>query len=209
METISIEVEPEIARAYQNSNSTERKKIQMTFNILFKQIMNTRSLEDIIQEMQAQAKANGLTQEILDQILNEDMAQFQNQLTVQQNYIAQLLEQLTVNYHNTNLERKQIAQNHSNSEEEFTPLEEIELLTVSIRGYACQIAASGSLRNDQQAIAELQRLSVFNNHLIVQLYSESRSHYPHMQSYICMLDYLRLLVLEYLQMQQALQPISA
>jgi hypothetical protein len=44
----------------------------MTFNILFKQIMNTRSLEDIIQEMQAKAKANGLTQEILDEILNED-----------------------------------------------------------------------------------------------------------------------------------------
>lgn len=72
METISIEVEPEIARAYQNSSSTERKKIQMTFNVLVKQIMNTRSLEDTIQEMQAQAKANGLTQEILDEILNED-----------------------------------------------------------------------------------------------------------------------------------------
>ena len=72
METISIEVEPEIARAYQNSSSTERKKIQMTFNVLVKQFMNTRSLEDTIQEMQAQAKANGLTQEILDEILNED-----------------------------------------------------------------------------------------------------------------------------------------
>jgi CTP synthase (UTP-ammonia lyase) len=72
METISIEVEPEIARAYQNSSSTERKKIQLTFNVLFKQIMNTRSLEDIIEDMQAQAKANGLIQEILDEILNED-----------------------------------------------------------------------------------------------------------------------------------------
>jgi hypothetical protein len=72
METITIEVEPEIARAYQNSSSTERKKILMTFNVLVKQIMNTRSLEDTIQEMQAQAKANGLTQEILDEILNED-----------------------------------------------------------------------------------------------------------------------------------------
>ena len=41
METISFEVEPEIARAYQNSSSTERKKIQMTFNVLVKQIMNT------------------------------------------------------------------------------------------------------------------------------------------------------------------------
>jgi predicted DNA-binding ribbon-helix-helix protein len=137
------------------------------------------------------------------------MAQNQNQLTSQQNYIAQLLEQLTVNYQNTKLERKQIAQNFTQSEAEFTPLEEIELLTVSIRGYASQIAASGSLRNDLQAISELQKLSVFNNHLIVQLYGEARSHYPQMQSYICMLDYLRLLVLEYLQNQQTLQLISA
>jgi CTP synthase (UTP-ammonia lyase) len=72
METISIEVEPEIARAYQNSNSIERQKIQMIFNIWFKQIMNTQSLEAIIQEMQAQAQANGLTQEILDEILSAE-----------------------------------------------------------------------------------------------------------------------------------------
>ncbi|MBD2175521.1 hypothetical protein H6F42_01145 [Pseudanabaena sp. FACHB-1998] len=137
------------------------------------------------------------------------MTQTQNQLTSQRNYIAQLLEQLNVNYQNTKPERKQIAQNFPHSEAEFTPLEEIELLTVSIRGYASQIAASGSLKNDRQAIVELQKLSVFNNHLIVQLYSEARSHYPQMQSYICMLDYLRLLVLEYLQNQQTLQLISA
>ena len=137
------------------------------------------------------------------------MTQTQNQLVSQQSYIAQLLEQLTVNYQNTKLERKQIAQNFPNSEAEFTPLEEIELLTVSIRGYASQIATSGSLRNDRQAIAELQKLSVFNNHLIIQLYSEVRSHYPQMQTYICMLDYLRLLVLEYLRNQPNFQLISA
>ena len=137
------------------------------------------------------------------------MTQTQNQLVSQQSYIAQLLEQLTVNYQNTKLERKQIAQNFPNSEAEFTPLEEIELLTVSIRGYASQIATSGSLRNDRQAIAELQKLSVFNNHLIIQLYSEVRSHYPQMQTYIYMLDYLRLLVLEYLQNQPNFQLISA
>lgn len=44
------------------------------------------------------------------------MAQTQKQLASQQNYIAQLLEQLTVKYQNTKLERKQIAQNLPNSE---------------------------------------------------------------------------------------------
>jgi hypothetical protein len=70
METISIEVEPEIARAYQEANLMERKKMQLILNSSLKQFINRRSLEEIIQEMQAQA--NGLTQEILDEILEDD-----------------------------------------------------------------------------------------------------------------------------------------
>ncbi|PZU97718.1 MAG: hypothetical protein DCE90_06460 [Pseudanabaena sp.] len=73
METISIEVEPEIARAYQEANLMERKKMQLVLNSSLKQFVNKRSLEKIIQEMQAQAQANGLTQEILDEILADDI----------------------------------------------------------------------------------------------------------------------------------------
>lgn len=72
METISIEVEPEIAKAYQEANLIERQKMQIILNGWLKQFMNRRSLEEIIQEMQAQAKKNGLTQEILDEILRDD-----------------------------------------------------------------------------------------------------------------------------------------
>jgi hypothetical protein len=71
METISIEVEPEIARAYQAANLIERQKMQIILNGWLKQIMNSRSLEEIIQEMQTQA--NGLTQEILDDILRSEI----------------------------------------------------------------------------------------------------------------------------------------
>jgi hypothetical protein len=124
---------------------------------------------------------------------NKEMAQ------VHRDCIVQLLAQLTVNYQNTKLERKQISQKYSSSEEDFDPLEEIEWLTVNIRGYACQIESTGNVKSVQQAIGNLQRLSLFNHHVIVQLYSEARSIYPQMYSYICMLDYVRLSVLEYLQ----------
>jgi len=70
MTTISIEVEPEIARAYQAANLIERQKMQIILNGWLKQIMNSRSLEEIIQEMLEQA--NGLTQEILDDILRSE-----------------------------------------------------------------------------------------------------------------------------------------
>jgi hypothetical protein len=72
MTTISIEVEPEIAKAYQAANLIERQKMQVILNGWLKQIMNSRSLEEIVQEMREQAQANGLTQEILDEILRDE-----------------------------------------------------------------------------------------------------------------------------------------
>lgn len=54
METITIEVEPEIARAYRNLSPTERQKIQIILNIWLKQIINKSALEleELIQRMQ-------------------------------------------------------------------------------------------------------------------------------------------------------------
>lgn len=131
------------------------------------------------------------------------------QSQVQQAYIVELLEQLNTDYQDSILDRRQIASHYSGLDKEFTALEEVELLTVNVRGYACQIKATGNVNNIDRAIAHLQELSVFNNYLIVQLYGEARSQYPSVQTYISMLDYLRLLILEYLQMHKNLQPISA
>ena len=54
METITIEVEPEIARAYRNLSPTERQKIQILLNIWLKQIINKSPIEldELIQRMQ-------------------------------------------------------------------------------------------------------------------------------------------------------------
>jgi hypothetical protein len=45
--------------------------MQIILNGCLKQIMNSRSLDEIILDMQAQAKRNGLTQEILNEILSD------------------------------------------------------------------------------------------------------------------------------------------
>ena len=54
METISIEVEPEIARVYRNLSPTERQKIQIVLNIWLKQIINKSPIEldELIQRME-------------------------------------------------------------------------------------------------------------------------------------------------------------
>jgi hypothetical protein len=135
------------------------------------------------------------------------MVQVQEKLAVQRDYIVQLWGQLTVDYQNTKAERRDIAEGYPSSEEEFTFSEELELLTVSIRGYASQIRETGTVKNGELAIAHLQQLRALDHPVIAQFYEEEQSRYPQIQSYLWRLDYLRLLVLEYLQMQQSVQPL--
>ncbi len=113
-------------------------------------------------------------------------------------YITLLLEQLTIDYINTKEERKKITSLPFTSDEEFTVLEEIELLTVDIRGYASQIQVTGSVENRQQAIERLQSMRVIDIPAIAQFYLEVNDDYQQMKAYIRMLDYMRSLLLEYL-----------
>ena len=69
MENISIQVDSKIAQVYRDSNLQTQQKIQTIVNDLLKLIIQEKSLEQIIDQMQEQAKTNGLTQEILDEIL--------------------------------------------------------------------------------------------------------------------------------------------
>jgi hypothetical protein len=122
---------------------------------------------------------------------------------ITRNYIAHLLQQLTVDYTNTKEERKKLASLSPASDEEFTLLEEIELLTVDIRGYASQLQARGRIENEQQAIERLQTTQVFDVPAIAQFYFLSDGDYGQIKAYIRMLDYLRLLILEYLRSCQS------
>lgn len=137
------------------------------------------------------------------------MVQAQNKLEIQKEYLAWLLEQLTIADRNSSQERKAIAKQYPGSDEEFALLEELELLTVNIRGYASQIKLMGRVENLQKAMQDLPKLSVFNVPIVARFYVEQRSPYPQTKMYLQLLDYLRLLVLEYLQTLGSVQPISA
>jgi len=127
---------------------------------------------------------------------------------ITRNYINHLLKQLTVDYQNTKQERKEIAFLPPASEEEFTILEEIELLTSDIRGYASQIQVRGWIENQQEAIERLETMRVFDVPAIAQFYFTTYADYMQMKAYIRMLDYLRLLILEYLRSYQSSQQES-
>ena len=64
--------------------------------------------------------------------------------------ISQLLSQLINTYQNTRSERKEIVTQFLPENEEFSLLEEIELLTVNLRGYASQIASENQITKKDQ-----------------------------------------------------------
>lgn len=72
METIAIQVDQDVAKAYREAAPAEQLKIQQLLNSWLKQTMKRRSLDDIIHDMQTQAQANGLNPDILSEILADD-----------------------------------------------------------------------------------------------------------------------------------------
>jgi hypothetical protein len=132
-----------------------------------------------------------------------------NKLAIQKERVVQLLARLVMDERNAKAERAAIAQAYPASDDGFTLLEELELLTTRIQGYASQLEYADKVEKHEQAIADLQQCRLFDVPLIAQFYRDACSQYPQTYAYIGLLDYLRLLVLEYLSMQPIMQPVSA
>jgi hypothetical protein len=126
------------------------------------------------------------------------MLTFPNQIGSQQDQVAHFLDRLTKLYQEAKSERIQAAADPA-PEAGFSILEELEMLTVSISGYATQIQATGKVKNTEKTIEDLRQFNVFENSVVSQFYQQAGNDYPKLQAYIELLDYLRLLALEYLQ----------
>lgn len=113
--------------------------------------------------------------------------------------ISNLLTQMTDDYQQAQPERRELAAALATTDKAFSVLEELELLTSDIRGYASQMQVRGWIENEPAVIAHLQLLRLFSIPAITQFYFETDQHYPKLKEYVRRLDYLRLLLLEYLQ----------
>lgn len=72
MITISIQVDPEVAQAFQLSKPEQQQQIQTLMNQWLKEAINISKLQMTMDELSDEAEANGLTPEILESILNEN-----------------------------------------------------------------------------------------------------------------------------------------
>ena len=72
METISIQVEPQIAQAYRAFAPQRQKQVQMLMSIILKQSLEQDSLEKTVADLRDEAEVNGLTPEILEGLLADE-----------------------------------------------------------------------------------------------------------------------------------------
>lgn len=72
MDTIVLEVDAAIARAFNELTPEKQQKIQADINQLLGESLQVKTLQQIMAQASAEAAANGLTQEILDAILADE-----------------------------------------------------------------------------------------------------------------------------------------
>jgi hypothetical protein len=71
-QSITIEVDARIARAYRKASQARRRKLNVLLSLRLNEVMRSRRpLEAIIHEVSQRAQERGLTQEKLDQLLQE------------------------------------------------------------------------------------------------------------------------------------------
>lgn len=72
METISIQVEPQIAQAYRAFAPQRQKHVQMLMSLVLRRSLEQDSLEQTVADLRDEAEANGLTPEILEELLADE-----------------------------------------------------------------------------------------------------------------------------------------
>jgi hypothetical protein len=131
---------------------------------------------------------------------NLELANQTNPIITATAYIEQILNQLLIDYQNTQPEREKIAQWEEN--QEFSILGIIEVLTDEIRGYAFQIISNKLLAEPQKIINRLNTLKIFEVSELTTWYFSSKQDYPKIKYYVETLNYLRLLIIEYIRDQE-------
>ncbi|CCQ59691.1 hypothetical protein [Crocosphaera watsonii] len=72
METITIEVDKEVAKAYRESDLNKQEKVNTIIKLFFQPEFAYKSLSEVMADIANKAEQRGLTPEILEDILNDE-----------------------------------------------------------------------------------------------------------------------------------------
>ena len=117
--------------------------------------------------------------------------------------IVELLTQLTQDYQSIlQQDKSSLLENFPLSDHEFSILEEIDLLTTELRGYASQINVNHQIKNPDQTLTKLRNLRILANPSLAELYFIKNEQFPLIHQYLQKLDYLKLLIIDWLMLQK-------
>ena len=73
-ENITLQIDPEAARIFKTATAEEREKLQLLLSIWLKDLGTggAKSLKETMDEISDNAKARGLTPEVLEEILKDN-----------------------------------------------------------------------------------------------------------------------------------------
>ena len=72
METITIQVDAELAQAYREAEPQQHKNVSFMFNLMIKELLTSNSFNDLVAQIREESAANGLTAEILAELLEHE-----------------------------------------------------------------------------------------------------------------------------------------
>lgn len=119
-------------------------------------------------------------------------------------HIRKRIEQLNTDYQALKSERHQLAE--WEEEQPFSILGEVELFTTQIQGYAHQILSQKIRSSIEETIQHLKSIKLFEIDYFSDWYFAENNDYTQLKRYVEAQDYLRLLLLEYLNQTQ-LHPV--
>lgn len=97
-------------------------------------------------------------------------------------------------------ERRKLWQIEKGWQEDYTVCDRMEILSMDIAGYVSQITSKGYTRQEpKEAIKHLHKLSIFDIDCLIEWYPSAGEEYPKIKHFFELLDYIRLLTLEYLE----------
>jgi len=72
MENITIQVDAELAQAYRAAKPQQQQDAAFMFNLIIQELLNPNSFNDLVKQIREEAAANGLTAEILAELLEDE-----------------------------------------------------------------------------------------------------------------------------------------
>ena len=121
--------------------------------------------------------------------------------------IAELLNRLKEHGRTMKDERSKLWDNDKNDAQGYSVLDRLEILSLNVIGYLSGLDSKNFLFKEPEKIVNyLHKLSIFNVECIMKWYPSAVKEYPKIKYYFELLDYIRLLTIDYIQCYRLPEP---